>query len=49
MDRRMEISESEKKALDVMENPKGVTREDVETLQGESLQDCQLLDDISFL
>lgn len=49
MDRCMEISESEKKALDVMENPKGVTREDVDTLQGESLQDCQLLDDISFL
>lgn len=33
----------------IMENPKGVTREDVDTLQGESLQDCQLLDDISFL
>lgn len=49
MDRCMEISESEKKALDVMENSEGVTREDVETLQGESLQDCQLLDDISFL
>lgn len=45
----MEISESEKKALDIMENPRGITRGDVETLQGEALQDCRLLNDISLL
>ncbi len=45
----MEISESEKKALDIMENPQGVTRGDVETLQGEALRDCRLLNDISVL
>ena len=45
----MEISESEKKALDIMKNPQGITSEDVETLQGETLQDCRLLNDISIL
>ena len=49
MDRCMEISESEKKVLHVMENPKGVDGEEIGTLQGESLRDCRLLDTLSLL
>lgn len=49
MDKNMEISESEKKALEVMENPRKVNKKDVEDLQGESLQNCRILDEVSSL
>ncbi|MBQ8502481.1 MAG: FecR domain-containing protein [Bacteroides sp.] len=45
----MEISDSEKKVLDIMQNPRRIKQEDIKALQEDELQDCKLLNDISVI